>query len=64
LSPYKFTVAQKLQQADIHALSVIETHNLSNKAASELCLRLHSLWDHILLSGMIKSMMTMGTYAR
>jgi hypothetical protein len=64
LSPYKYAVAQKLQQADINALSVIETHNLSNKAASEPCLRLHSLWDHFLPSGMIKSMMIMGTYAR
>jgi len=49
---------------NIHALNVIQTHIPSNKAALDLHLRLHSLWDHILSSGMIKSTMIMGTYAR
>jgi len=49
---------------NIHALNVIQTYNPSNKAVADPRLRLHSLWDHIWPSGMIKSTLIMDTYAR
>jgi len=44
---YTTKPTQQTQETNIHALSMIQTHDHSNQAATDQCLRLHGHQDQL-----------------